>query len=202
MKYFFFLTFAILLFNKSQAQKQQIQLSIGQSFNGTGDTRGLNFATEYNKYFKKKLSWSAALGGTIHDGFFPIFYEYPSGRHNDGSVRYTIAGFQATSHISYNFLNSLQHEFLFRIGTVLRYQSSSYWDVVTVLYTPITGIPYPVVVFENTTPQKTVAIGGSTQISYAYTIQQKISIGFVAGFQFDTQGDNISQVSLTIGRRF
>lgn len=202
MKYIFYLTFLILLSNKSQGQKQQIQLSFGQSFNSTGDTRGLGFATEYNRYFKKKLNWSASFGGTIHDGFFPILYEYPVGRQNDGSIRYTIAGFQVSSHLSYNFLNSTQHELLFRLGTVLRYQSSSYWDVVNVLYQPITGLPYPVVVFENTTPQKTVAIGGSTQIGYSYTINKKLSIGVLGGFQFDTQGDNISNLSVTIGRRF
>jgi len=202
MKYIFYLAFMLLVVKNSHAQKQQIQLSLGQSLNGSGDTRGIIFATEYIKYLKKKLNWTSSLGGTIHDGFFPVFFEYPVGRTNDGSIRYTIAGFQVSSHLGYNFLKSSNHELCFRLGSVLRYQSSSYWDVVTVLYPPITSLPYPVVIFQNTTPQKTVAIGGSTQLAYSYLINKKLSLGMLAGFQFDTQGDNISNLSITIGRRF
>lgn len=203
MKYIILLMCVIVgIENNSEAQKQQIQISFGQTYNGSGDTKGFTFATEYNKIFKKKFSWSVSFGGTIDGGTFPLFFEYPIGQINDGSVNYTIAGFQVTSHLAYYFLNSPQHQIYFRLGALLRYQSSSYWDTFNVLYPPLTGLPYPVIVFENTTPPKTLAIGGTTQIGYAYTINKKISIGLLAGFQFDTQGDNISQLSLTLGRRF
>lgn len=203
MKYILLLAFKVLFFQKLQAQKQQVQVSFGRSFNGTGDIRGFGFATEYNKYFKKKLSWSASFGGTIHDDFIPIIYEYPAGSQNDGSVRYTIAGFQVASHLSYNFLKPEQHELLFRLGAVLRYQSSSYYDDVAIYYPAAgTGFPIPVVVFNNTSPQRTFAVGASPQISYSYIVNKKTSLGLLAGFQFDTNGDNISQLSLTVGRRF
>jgi hypothetical protein len=182
--------------------KRQIELIGGRSVHGSGDTRGLNFSVEYSKYFKKRLNWSASIGGTIHDGVFPVLYEYPTGVQNDGSIRYTTAGLQVLTHLGYNFIKSRKNELLFRLGSVLRYQSSSYWDVVTVLYPPLTGLPYPVVVFENSTPQRTIAIGGTTQLKYSYTTKRNISIGILGGFQFDTNGDNISHLSLTIGKRF
>jgi hypothetical protein len=106
------------------------------------------------------------------------------------------------THVGYNFLNSTKSDLLFRIGAVLRYQSSSYWDEVNVLYEPLTGLPFPVVVFRNSSPQRTVAIGGTTQIKYSFTTKQNITLGMLAGFQFDTNGDNISHLSLTIGKRF
>ena len=202
MKFLFYILILTFYSIQSKAQNQQIQFSVGTSFNGSGDTKGLGFLTEYNKKFKKKLSWSASLGGTIHDGSFDILYEYPIGQTRDGSVRYTIAGFQGASHLGYSMFRTQTHDLQFRLGTVIRYQSSSYWDVVNVLYEPITGLPYPVIVFENTTPQKTLAIGGSSQIVYNYTLKNRISIGILASFQFDTQGDNISQLLFTIGKRF
>lgn len=182
--------------------KKQIELIAGRSVHGSGDSRGLNFSVEYSKYFKKKLNWSASIGGTIHDGVFPVFYEYPTGVQNDGSIKYTTAGLQVMTHLGYNFFKSDNNELLFRLGSVLRYQSSSYWDEVAVLYPPLTNLPYPVVVFRNTTPQRTFAIGGTTQLKYSYTTKHKISLGILAGFQFDTNGDNISHLSLTIGKRF
>lgn len=203
-KYFLLplLFFSIQSFSQVTIPKNQIELIAGRSVHGSGDSRGLNFSVEYSKYFKKRLIWSASIGGTIHDGVFPLFYEYPSGVQNDGSIQYTTAGLQILTHLGYNFFNSAKNELLFRLGSVLRYQSSSYWDAVTVLYPPLTGLPYPVVVFENSLPQRTFAIGGTTQIKYSYTTKRKISFGMLAGFQFDTNGDNISHISLTIGKRF
>jgi hypothetical protein len=74
----------------------------------------------------------------------------------------------------------------FKIGPVIRYQSSLYWDVLNVLYQPLTGLPYPVVVFENSTPRKTFAIGVSPMIGYAFHIGKGFNLGIVGGFQFDT----------------
>jgi hypothetical protein len=188
--------------SQTVSNKRQIELIVGRSVHGTGDTRGLNFSVEYSKYFKKRLNWSASIGGTIHDGVYPIFFEYPAGVQNDGSIRYTTAGLQVLAHLGYNFIKSSRHELLFRLGSALRYQSSSYWDVFSVLYPPITGLAYPVVVFENSTPQRTFAVGGTTQIKYSYTTSRHISLGIFGGFQFDSNGDTISHLSFTIGKRF
>ena len=196
------LLFSLSSFSQVTIPKRQIELIAGRSVHGSGGSPGLNFSIEYSKYFKKKVNWAASIGGTIHDGAFPVFYEYPAGIQNDGSIQYTTAGVQAMTHVGYNFLNSTKSDLLFRIGAVLRYQSSSYGDEVNVLYEPLTGLPFPVVVFRNSSPQRTVAIGGTTQIKYSFTTKQNITLGMLAGFQFDTNGDNISHLSLTIGKRF
>jgi len=164
--------------------------------------RGVNFATEYENYFKKKFSWTLALGGTIHDGFEPLYFKDQTGRPIDGSFRYTAAGLQITSHLCYSFIKSTRHEFQLRAGGLLRYQSSSYFDELAINYPAGTGYPIPVIYIENKTPQKTYAVGGSCQIIYNFTFTNKINVGILTGLQFDTNGDNISQLSLTLGKRF
>src|SRR5688572_5942097 len=70
--------------------QRHIQISCGTSFNGTGDISGFAFNTEYGQYFKKKFSWHAGIGGTIHDKEESIFYTNQSGNMIDASVRATI----------------------------------------------------------------------------------------------------------------
>ncbi len=203
MKQTFCLILYIVCCSGAFAQTKTISVSGGLCFNSTGDTKGLIYSTEYSQYIKKsKFFWSASFGGTIHDGSFPILYEYPAGRFNDGSVNYTIAGLQASFHIGKNFLSGKNNEFYFKIGPVIRYQSSSYYDAISVLYEPITGLPFPVVVFENTTPRRTIAIGGSPMIGYSFPVGKGFIAGITGGFQFDTQGDNLTSLSLKIGKRF
>ncbi|MFM9021409.1 MAG: hypothetical protein ACKOOA_08805, partial [Sediminibacterium sp.] len=79
MKYFYSLIVAIILFSQTNAQTKLLQFSAGTNFNGTGDSFGFGFFTEYSKKFKKKLTWSASLGGTINDGSNFLLYEYPQG---------------------------------------------------------------------------------------------------------------------------
>lgn len=200
------LTFCLLLISAfSFAQNKNnksIQLILGRATHGSGDIRGLIFTTEYAKYFKKRLSWIVGIGGTIHDGSLPVFFTVPNGNTVDGSVRYTTAGVQVNGQIGYSFLKTISHEMQLRLGALVRYQSSSYFDQVSILFPIITGLPYPVVVFNNTTPQRTYSIGGNLEIHYNYTITKKIMIGIIAGLQTDTNGDTISQLSLSIGRRF
>ena len=196
------LLFLVLHF-EVKAQQKSISVSAGICLNGTGDSKGLIYSTEFTKYIKKSnYFWSTSFGGTIHGGSFPILYEYPTGVQNDGSVNYTIAGFQTSFFIGKNFLRKSSNELIFKIGSVIRYQSSSYWDVLNVLYQPITGLPFPVVVFENSTPRKTVAIGGSSQIGYTFIVANNFTLGVIGGFQFDTQGDNLSYLTVKFGKRF
>lgn len=164
--------------------------------------RGIIFITEYTNYFNKHLSWAIALGGTIHDGSMPLFFSDQDGNSIDGSIRYTTAGVQTSSHLGYSFIRTSRHELAVKVGALLRYQSSSYYDQVGVYYPLATGFFIPVTTFENKTPQKTYAFGGSSQISYNYTISRAISFGIQAGFQTDTNGDTITQVAFTIGKRF
>ena len=180
------------------SQTKQIELIAGRSINFTGDMRGYGFSVGYKKYFKKKLKLYASLGSSIHDGDFPIFYEYPAGNKVDGSIRYTTAGFQGIYSIGYNFLNSTSNELIFKLGGLLRYQSTSYFDNVVVIYPLLSNLPIPVVIFRNRTPQKTIAIGIIPEISYNFPLNKKINMGIVASYQLDSNGDNISQFSLLV----
>lgn len=202
-KFNFCFIVAIILFNQTNAQKNLLQFSAGTNLNGTGDSFGFSFFTEYSKKIKKNLTWSASVGGTINDGnILFLSYEFPPGRQRDGSLRYTIAGFQAASHIGYSVIGTKVHDFQVRLGSVIRYQSASSSDGASIYFPPVSGLPFPVVVIDNVGPQRTLSLGGSGQLVYNYTLKNNICLGVLAGLQFDTQGDTISQLMFTIGKRF
>jgi len=182
--------------------KRQIQLIAGKNFHGTGDMRGISFQIDYEEYFRKRISWIIGLGATIHDGSIPLFLDDPGNSPIDGSVRYTTAGFQIGSQLGYTLIQINKHEFQIRMGALVRYQSSSYYDEVSIYYPAGTGLPDPVIVFSNKTPQRTISLGGNAQIQYSYTLSNNISLGVLAGLQTDTNGDTLSQISLTVSKRF
>ena len=187
---------------KKKSHPEDFILYFGKSKHYSGDIGGLMFSTEYSKYLKQRLSLSLGIGGTIHDGSSPLFFTDMNGNLVDGSIRFTVAGVQAHGLIGYNFLNNKIHELKLNLGVLFRYQSSSLYDVLTIYYPPITGLPIPVVVFNNVEPQRTYAAGIIGRISYSYLLNNNIIIGALAGYQFDTNGDNISQLLLGIGYRF
>jgi len=199
-------SFLILFPLFAPAQKafvqRHIQVSAGTSFNGTGDISGFAFNAEYGQYFKKKFSWNAGMGGTVHDKVEPVFYTNQSGELIDASVRATIAGFQVTGFVSYSIIRDKKHDFLLGIGPVVRYQSSSYWDFLGVFPPAGTGLPFTVISFINITPQRTFAIGGTGQIGYYYTINRKISLGIAGRLHLDSNGDILRNALLSLGRRF
>ena len=184
------------------AQSKQVQFAFGSSKHGTGDLKGLSYKFEYAKYFKKKLSWQIGLGGDIYDGISPLYFEYPAGNPIDASYRYTTAGLQLGIDIRYSVFKTDLHEIILSAGGLVRYQTSSVSDAVNILYSPITNLPYPVIVLQNTTPQNTISIGASPEFGYTYTIKKKLGIGFLSGFQFDTNGDTILHFLLSLSRRF
>jgi len=202
MKYIIFI--AIIISSKfCHAQNEQLQIIVGRGVHGTGDMRGFGLSFGYSKYFKKRMNWTASIGSTIHDRLASrINYEFPAGVWNDGSLKSTTAGLQGTFSIGYSFLKSYKNEICFKIGGLVRYESSSYYDRVQLLYPGITGLPYPVILIKNTSPQKTLSLGIMPELSYNYSLSKKINIGLVGAYQFDTNGDNIYQLSLSIGRRF
>ena len=195
--------FLLLVINHAvHAQSRQVQFSFGPSKNGTGDIKGLSYKFDYTKYFKKKLSWQIGLGGDIYDGVTPLYFEYPAGNQIDGSYRYTTAGLQLGVDIRYSIFKTDVHEIILSAGGLVRYQTSSASDALNILYSPITNLPFPVIVLENTSPQTTISIGASPKFGYNYTIKKKIGIGFLSGFQFDTNGDTILHFLITLSRRF
>lgn len=209
MRIFFAVVFFLLVVNVSFSQKkklldvkQELNLTVGSSFHGTGDLRGVIMNTEYTKNLKKRVGLSFSLGGTLHDGSQSLFFVAPTGQNIDGSIRYTTGGLQFGSHLGYSLIKTTNHRFQVRAGGLLRYQSSSVYDGIAILYPAGTGFPVPVIVFNNTSPQRTFSIGASTQLSYNYNINNKIAVGFLAGFQIDSNGDVIRQTCISAGRRF
>lgn len=199
---FSFLVISFLSNAQMSLPQRHIQVYAGPSFNGTGDIIGFAYDTEFGKYFKKKSSWYVGIGGTIHDKVEPIFYTDQQGNEVDASVRATTAGFQISGLYGYSFVRNERHECLIKVGTLIRYQSSSYYDSFGVYHPVGTGLPFPVVAIFNITPQRTLALGGNVEFVYNYTISKKVSIGVLAELQLDTNGDTISQFLFSVGRRF
>jgi hypothetical protein len=181
----------------------QLNLSFGKSKHFSGDIPGIVFTTEYSKKIKKLLSYSIGLSGTIHDGEDRLFFNAPvNGELINGSIRYVTSGVQIAGHLGYHFINTKRSDLQFKLGPLIRYQSSSLANVTTVIYPIVTGLPIPVIYFGHYEPQKMLMVGGSMQLRYDYTINRKITLGIFGGFQIDSNEDNIAQVSLSVGRRF
>lgn len=179
---------------------KSLTLTGGLSFNGTGDNIGPIIGFEYSSTLKKNWFWTAGFGSTIHsDTGIPLVFQY-QGNTIDGTIRETNAGIQAFSFLGYSLINTSHHLVALKAGGIVRYQSNSVTSNIYTLFPLATGLSYPVYVFENKDPQVTFAAGLSGQFSYTYKINKKLGIGFLGGFQFDSNGDNISQFSLSITR--
>lgn len=182
--------------------EQVLNISIGSSFHGTGDMRGVIVNTGYSKYYKSRIGLSLLLGATLHDKSNPLFYTGPRGENIDGSIRYTTGGLQFSGLMGYSLIKTTNHRFEIRAGGLLRYQSSSLANDVTILYPAGSGLPVPVLILRNYDSQRTFTVGASAQLFYNYKISQKLSAGLLAGFQTDTNGDVIRQLSISVGRTF
>ena len=113
-----------------------------------------------------------------------------------------MAGLQIAGHIGYSIVRNIRNELQVKLGGLFRYQSSSLPYSITILYPAITNLDFPVIVFDNVGPLRTFVPGASIQIRYNYTFNNKLTLGILGGFQADTEGDNISQISITAGFRF
>lgn len=206
MQKFLLLAFLAIVTQSLRAQmlpNQALKLNIGRAKLGTGDIQGLMLGVEYEKFFQRKLSWSAELGMTIHDGSDLLLVTEATGKVHDLSYRYTTAGAQLAGKIGYHFLRTEKWNFGVRIGGLFRYQSSSVPDDMTTLFPIATGLPVPVFIGEHTSSQKTYSVGAVSQLFAGYTIRQKIILGITTGLQLDTNGDTMfPQLLLTVGRRF
>jgi hypothetical protein len=208
VKFILSILFFLLSFNLFSQQKQSLeseqllQVTIGSSFHGSGDMKGVMINTGYSKYIRKRIAWSFLLGATVHDKSHPLFYTAPNGENIDGSVRITAGGLQLASHLGYSVIKAKRHQFEIRAGGLVRYQSSSIINDLSILHPGGTGFPIPVLVIRNFDPQRTFTVGASTQLFYNYRISQKISIGLLAGFQLDSFGDVVRHTSFSVGRNF
>ena len=188
-------------FAQENLHEQYIRVSGGHSFTGSGDLGGFIYGAEYSKYFGARTSWSAGFNGFIYDGEEFAFAPNAPNRRSNGGLRHATAGVQVTGHFGYSVIKSPRHDFQFRVGPLVKYQTTSL-DGYSVTYPVVTGYPEPVFTFYNQNPQRTIAAGVSLQALYFYTIRNKITIGALAGGQMDSDGDLITQLGLTLGRKF
>jgi hypothetical protein len=180
---------------------EYFQLAAGISKHGTGDMNGYAISVDYKRYLRPRTSISIGLTTTIHDGVFQILYTDPNNNPVDGSYRYGTSGIQINARMGYSMIRAKHHTLDFQVGALLRYQTSSYYDDLTTLYPPATGLPIPVFYQVNRSNQRTVSFGGIGALQYQYHFTSGDHIGIRGSLQTDTQGDVISMVSLLFGYR-
>ncbi|MFV8269227.1 hypothetical protein ACNQGP_04725 [Flavobacterium sp. GT2N3] len=185
------------LLNKS------LQIEMGTGLHGSGDLAGLTLNTSYTHYFRKKVSYTVEVGTSIHYGSSALYYTDKSGKNIDGSYRFTTAGIQLAGKIGLSVFRNKKNDLGLRLGPLVRYQSSSTPDDINTVF-PIagTGFDVPISFVSNESPQNTLSIGGVFQLFYNYSISNKIYIGPSAGFQIDSNGDTITNISLACGMKF
>ena len=192
----------VIVSGQEQVPSRYLHIGFGRSFSGTGDVIGLSYDVRYSEYFKRRTGFYFELGGSIHDGKFPIYYRNSTNQRIDGSIYFTTAGVQLVTGLSQSFLRTKKHELGIRIGLMPRYQSTSYWDWVEVIYPPVSGLPIPVAHFINTLPHRSLSIGGKGQFFYNFTMNRGFLISLSGTFQGDSNGDIFADFGIGFGKRF
>jgi hypothetical protein len=202
-KNFFYFLFFLVVFNTAVfAQKNShIELNVVRSVHGTGDISGFNFAGNYISSINKSFSLVFSFGGSTHSDKDVLIFDVDD-RVIDGSILYTTSGIQVGFGFGYNFINANRHKFVLRLVPFGRYQSTSIPDVSTILYPPLTELPFPVIVFENNSPSETIAAGIESDLIYNFKLNNTISINLLCSLQFDTNGDTIRGFGLGIVKSF
>lgn len=177
-----------------------VAISGGRSTHGTGDMVGVSQRVTYGQYFRKKLFWFSTIGADIHDGKY-LSTTIQDGTVLDHSFRYTSGAIQITGGAGWSFLRTSKSELGIKVSGVLRYQSSSYFDELAIIYDPKNIGPYPATFILNTSPQRTYAVGVGPEAFYQQTIFKSIFVGLSAGFQVDTNGDVLTNISLSVGKK-
>lgn len=189
--------------NTTTLLNESIQIDIGAGMHGSGDIGGFTFNTSYTNYFRKKISYTLEVGTSIHYGKDYLLFANGPGKTFEESYRYTTAGIQLVGKIGLSIFRNKKNDFGLRLGPLVRFQSSSIPDSITTLFPAAgTGFDMPVSIFEFENPQNTLAIGGVFQLFYNYCFSNKIYIGPSAGFQSDSNGDTITNISLACGMKF
>ncbi len=178
--------------------------NFGRSYTGTGDLRGFQYGINYREHFEQKqLYWSIGFEGTLHDDeSIDYIFADENGNELSGKSRYVTSGLQLVGTMGYDVLKNQYHDLGLAVGPVIRYQSSSIPDMVEILYPALTDLPYPVKIETFTEPIRTFAIGAVLKLEYDYIFKNNYLVGFIGGFQFDTNGDTIGYISFAFGKKF
>lgn len=179
----------------------QAYTNINRSFAGSGDLYGLFVNIGLHKYNKTGKGFLAfETGFSIHDG--EVYLRYTDNFRNppvevDGSYRYTTGGIQIAALAGRELLKSTsRHHFTVALGPLLRYQSSSYFDNLQILFPALTNYPNPLWEIRNTTPHRSFAIGGKGSIQYGYAVAKNWTLALHSSLQTDTNGDTFSNYGL------
>ena len=196
------LLFPLFSFSQNEMPSETIELNVGLTKHGTGDLGGFIINAEYRKYIRPRIYFTGGLATTINDGFRELTYSSPSGETVDGSIRNVIGGIQLSSRLGWDFVRRAQSSFSVSLGPLVRYQTSTVPDALSIYFPEAgTGFPFPAVVFEQYSPQRTFSLGGVLQLSYRYQLPSKFFVGANAAFQTDTNGDALPQVGVAFGTR-
>ncbi len=196
------LSFALLSLSIAKAQQKMpanhLQVSAGSStYYNNKSLKGVSINTEYTHYFRKKTAWSIGLGGTVHDASIPVFYTDPAlGIVRDGSLRETVGGVQISAQVGQSLIRNSRHELQAKLGTALRYQSSSQLKGYIIFLGPVPD--YSIINYPN---QRTIAFGGNLELAYNYTLKNGITMGIMGGIQQHIDGEQISRLCFTFGKR-
>lgn len=206
----YFLIVVIGVFYSCQAGAQEknlferptFQIGGGYSKHGTGDMRGFIVNCEYNQRLKKKYGFAVAMATTVHDGQVELTYPDQNGHQVDASFRYVTAGIQLSGKFRYDLMQNPSSNFSLKIGPLLRYQTSSYYDDLSIVFPGATGWPFPVMQIINRTPQRTLAVGGILQAAYGHYISRSLFLEIAPGIQTDSNGDTIWHIMASAGIAF
>lgn len=189
-------------FSQSEMPAETIELNFGCTRHGTGDLGGFIINAEYRRYFRPRVYFTGGLAATINDGFRELTYTTPSGEVIDGSIRNAIGGVQLSSRVGWDFIRRSRNSFSVSVGPLVRYQTSTVPDALSIYFPGGgTGFPFPAIVFEHYSPQRTLSLGAAVQLSYRYQLPAKFFLGANAAFQTDSNGDALPQISAAFGIR-
>jgi hypothetical protein len=188
-------------FSQTTINNNYLQVEGISSFHGSGDLEGFAYSIDYIKKQNNYFFWTIGIGGSVHDGVFPLFFTGDNGNLVDGSVRYTTAGLQLQSAFNIGLHLTKKLQVGIGAGPILRYQSSSNTAVVHVLYPAGTGLPYPVLILDNVEPHRTFSIGGRGCVFVSVSVK-KYMVKPSWSLQTDSNGDMLSGFGLGIGRSF
>ena len=194
---------SVHLFSQQALPGKQIELAMGYSNHGTGDLPGAAANFGYSQYINRSIFWNAGFGATMHRRKeFNASYNDGS-RVRDNGLWNVAAGMQLQAGLGYSLFRSAHHCISIVADVVARGQYASLgYNSYTVFPAASTNFPGTVVLFNNNEPHSTISLGYRPRLQYQYTCSDQITLGITAGFQNDTNSDDISFIQFTIGKRF
>lgn len=179
---------------KSQDISQSILMSAGRSFHGTGDLPGFLIDFGYQKFHNKRYGYEISFISSFHYGNWT----------NDAlpkneQLYFVTAGFQGGLKGTLSIFSNKIHRLHIGVGPFLRYEMSSYPSLSgQYIIEPFAPTPLYTVRYED--PRNPFSLGYSVSFRYLVNLSKKNSLGFGIGFQNDTEGSTITNISMVYTR--